>query len=188
MGALQPLEKPLEQLNDKLPKLPKNVKNSIAQFAAWLAVAGAALMAWIVYKRWDNISDINKAKDSIGEYASYMSSSYSSELNDFTTKLWILLAIAAVAAVLFGLAFTKLQSFAKQGWDLALMGILVSIVYAIVFLFIFKDADFGDVFLHLVVALAGLYAALQVKDYFTGKEKVVIAPKAPTPPPTTPQV
>lgn len=192
MGALQPVESALDTLNKKLPALPKNTKNTIAQFAAWASLVGAALLGYIAFKRWDNIQDINNAqsqidamRDSAGIFGSYISNYASSELGTSATKMWILFACAALGTGLFIAAFFKLQKFAKQGWDFALLGVLASLAYVIAFLII-SEFEFGEIFLHLLVTLAGLYVVLQIKDYYTGKEKVVLAPQAPTPPTQTP--
>lgn len=192
MGALQPVESAFDKLNNKLPALPKNVKNSIAQFAAWASLAGAALLAYVAFKRWDNIQDINDAqsqldaiRESAGAFGSYLSGSVDSQLGSSSTKMWILFIFAALGTGLLIAAFFKLQKLAKQGWDFALWGALASLAYVIAFLII-SEFEFGDIFLHLLVTLAGLYVVLQIKDYFTGKEKIVAAPKVPTPPTQTP--
>ena len=175
MGILQPLEKPLDKLNKKLPALPKNTKDSIAKVAQWIVLAGAALSALIVWRRWENIDDINKLKEAFGIWGTYVNREVASTTND----LWILLIIAAVATVLFAAAFLHLKKApTEKGWEFAVLGLFASLLYILAYLILIRF-DLGEILIHLLLVLAGLYAALQTKEHFTKKE-----PKEPAKPKT----
>lgn len=180
MSAITQLE---ENLNDvftkKVPALPENIKKFIVEWSPWFALIGGVLTLWAAWTLWqwahvadDLINWSNRLSESLGGGTVSTSS--------MTAGIWLAIAVLALQAVLYLLAFPGLRDRKKSGWNLLFYGMIVNVVYGVVVVF----TDYGGVsslFGTLVGTAIGGYVLFQVRDHYLGEKR----PAAPT---TTPKV
>jgi len=169
MGLLQPLEKPLEDINKQLPKLPKSFKDFLVQIVPWLTLLAAVLALWTAWGVWQ-----------WARIASWVSSWASAVgvggVSRWSVMIYLSLGALIVAVIIYALAFSPLRTYAKKGWDLLFLGIAVNFVYGI-FVAFSLYGGFGSFLGQLIGTAIALYLLFQVRDYYTGKEKVAASAK-----------
>ena len=181
MGVLQPLEKPLEDINAKLPALPKSAKDLLAKISPWLSLLAGVWAAWSAYQIWHWA----RAIDAIADWANSFSRALGgpgTAASRWSFWLYVSIGVLVVSAIIYVLAVSPLRTFKKQGWDLLFLGIVINFVYGIVILFDSAYGGFGSFFGQLVGTAIGLYLLFQIRDYYVGKAKVAPAPAAPAAP------
>lgn len=166
---MQPLEKLLDDNFKKLPSLPEEARKGLASAMPWLTLAGGVLSlltAWYLYQ----------AVAWVDQWAGYANSVYSAA--GYTTPVtgigmvaWLGLAVLAVQAVLFLVAFPALRTNKKSGWNLLLWAALTSVVYAIISNLFNGYMNLGGLIMSLVGSGIGLYLLFQVRSYFGGATK-----------------
>lgn len=177
MDALKGLEKSLGDVFKGFPPLPKSAKEGLVTAWPWLALIFGLLqlaVAWGLY-------NLTKVVNAYGDFANQLSRAYGGgEVYSSTDKtiIYVGIAILAVEAVIFLMAFPKLQQKAKAGWNLLFLGSLINVAYAVVTIFI-DGRGIGSFIGSLVGSAIGFYLLFQVHEYYGGHKKVDGAPRAP---------
>lgn len=180
MGFLQPLDAKLRQISSQLPPLPLNARVWLARYAWIICLVGGiltALQAILLLTGSILVSSLYSPYG-CGGYGNPNCQSVGTGAGVF---LWLAFAAAAVHAVIYLLAFTPLKKFAKAGWDLLLLGVLVWVVEGIFYVFTFDGV--GALIGSLVGAIISLYFLYQIRDYFTGTPLPAIVPSVMQQPP-----
>lgn len=165
MSALQSLENNLEDLFvKKAPALPENGKKMIVEWLPWITLALGLLSLYTAYVLWHWANLTN----SLVDYANTISAAYggpSVVTHRLTVVVWASLAVMAVQAVLYILAFPALKARKKSGWDLLFYALLVNVVYGVVVLF----SDYGGVgnlIGSLIGSAVGFYFLFQIRSLY----------------------
>lgn len=171
MKALQDLETSLNGVFTKnAPALPKGFKDFIVKILPWLSlvVGVLSLLAALSIYRW--ATSVNSLANTVNDY--YRTIGVSGvDTARWSFWLYIALALLAVMAVLYILAFSPLQKNKKQGWDFLFYAFLINLVYSIVMLFTDYSST-GNVFGLIIGTLIGAYFLFQIRGYYTGEQKV----------------
>jgi hypothetical protein len=158
---VQQLENYLDDLLvKKAPyQLPKNVKESLVKIMPIMTLVGGVLLSISVFYLFQALVWVNSFFSAIGVMAG--------------TSLgiglmgWVALALAAVEAVLFFMAFGPLQMRKKSGWDMLLWVSLAYAAYSVV-TFLYNFQIVSAIF-SLVGDVLGLYLLFQVRSYYAVK-------------------
>lgn len=182
MSALKGLEDPLNDVFVKsAPALPKGFKDFLVKIVPWLSliVGVLSLLSVLSIYRW-----ATRTSDLV-DYANDLSRAYGGGdvvTNGWTAMLFVSLAVLAITAILYILAFSPLKNLKKQGWDYLFYALILNLVYGIVIAFT-NYGTFGNIIWSLIGSAIGAYFLFQLRAYYIGKEKVAAA--APPPKATT---
>lgn len=143
------------------PKMPDSSKESLVKAWPWLALVFAALQLVAAKGLWDLVRLFDRVNSVFGAWlgSAYV---YSGKDKFF---IYISLATLVVDAVILLMAFPKLKSRAKAGWDLVFLGALLNVAYS-VFNFFIYGRGVGDFLGALVGSAIGFYLLYQVKDKY----------------------
>jgi len=174
---MQGLENALDEAFKKLPQLPENGRKGLANAMPWLALLGgilSLLAAWYLYQ----------AVAWVDQWAGYANSlytavGYSAPVSGISAITWVSLALLAVQAVLFLVAFPSLRAFKKGGWNILFWAALVNVAYDVVYnLFGYGYMNLGQLIFSLLGAAVGLYLLFQIRPAYTGAMPHSMASKA----------
>lgn len=168
---MQAIEKMLGDLLKSAPPLPEEARKGLATALPWVALAGGVLSligAWYLY---DGVSKWNQFYSAFG---------YTGPGMNITGFAWVIVGILVAQAVLFLLAFPALRTGKKSGWNFALMAMLVTVVYDVVYNLFNGYLNLGGLVFSLIASAFGLYLLFQVRSHFGGAEAAA-KPAAPAP-------
>ena len=164
-----------ELLVKKAPfQLPANVKEGLVKALPWITLAGGILTALSVVFLFQALILVNSL---FGGLAVVTGVAYPGLM----FMAWVALAIAAVQAVMFFVAFGPLKDRKKSGWNILFWVSLVYAVYAVALFF--GNWDVFSLILSLVGDVVGLYLLFQVRSYYVGGASVKTMDKAEEPKP-----
>lgn len=178
MEVVKKLEKQLGDLFKDLPALPKNVKETLATVWPWVALVFGVLQlagAWQLWRLFDRAQPYLDLANQYSQYYLGQSIGYSGFEK---TMIYLAIAMLVVQGVIMLMAFSPLKSRLKRGWDLVFLSVLISVLYAVVTIFI--DArGFGSFIFSMILTAVGLYFLFQLKDLYSDKP-AASKPKAPS--------
>lgn len=167
MSALQGLENSLDDLFVKqAPELPTNGKKALVQYLPWISLALGIISLWAVYVLWHWAHLANN----LINYANSISAAYGGPAianNRLSFGIWIGLAVLAVEAVLYILAYPGLRDRKKSGWNLLFYGLLINVVYGVVILFT-SYGGLGNLIWSLIGSAIGFYFLFQIRASYKG--------------------
>jgi hypothetical protein len=176
MTQLEKLEAKLDKLLDKKApfKLPADSRKSLAGAMWWLAGIAGVLQAYVAWTldKWQEVNEFVEAANNFAR--SFGVDTGASELG---FSFYLSLAVLGVSAALLLLAVPGLKAFKKAGWNLVFYGLLVNLVYGVIFAFT-SYGGFGDLVGAALGSLIGAYLLFQVRSQFSGKGAHAAAPKA----------
>jgi hypothetical protein len=165
MGFVHSIEKQLEGVFKNAPKIPENGRKTIAEILPWIALVFGVLQLFAVWGLWG----LTRVSNELIDWADQISKAYGGQgvglSSTDKTFIYLGILVALVDAVILLLAFSPLKSGLRKGWDLLFLSGLISVVYAVVNLFI--DArGFGGFLFSLLFSAVGFWILFQVKDKF----------------------
>jgi hypothetical protein len=175
---MQAIEKMLGDAFKNLPTLPEEARKGLATALPWLALVGGVLSlvgAWYLY---DAVSNLNQLYSAFG---------YTGPVAGISGVAWVTVVVLVAQAVLFLLAFPALRTGKKSGWNFALMAMLVTVVYSVIYNLFSGYLNFGGFVFSLIGSAFGLYLLFQVRSHFGGTETAA-KPAAPAAPKTDKKV
>jgi hypothetical protein len=168
MSALQSLETNLDDIFVKnAPALPANIKKIIVQYLPYINLVLGVLTLLAAWGLYNAAHVVNSLVDNLNS----LSAAYGGPkvvTNHLTTTVWLAIAVLAVEAVLYILAFPGTRDRKKAGWDLLFYALLINVVYGVIAVF----TDYGGVgrLIGSVVGSAiGMYFLFQIRASYTGK-------------------
>lgn len=164
---MQGLEKALDDAFKKMPQMPENGRKGLASAMPWLALIGGVLSLLAVWYLYQAVAWV----DQWAGYANslYNSVGYAAPVSGISAFAWLSLALLAVQAVLFLVAFPSLRTFKKGGWNILFWAALVNVVYDVIYnLFGYGYANIGQLIFSLLGAAIGLYLLFQIRPMYTG--------------------
>jgi hypothetical protein len=177
MSALKSLETSLEDIFvKKAPALPENAKKSIVEYLPWINLVLGVLSLWAAYTLWHWANYANKLVD----YANSLSAAYGGStvaVDRLTPLVWLSLAVLAVMAAVYILAFPALRARKKSGWDLLFYAALLNVVYGLVSMFT-DYGSFSNLLGTVIGSAIGFYFLFQIRGQYL---------KAPAAKPATPK-
>ncbi len=160
---MQAIEKMLGDLLKSAPSLPEEARKGLATALPWLALVGGVLSlvgAWYLY---DAVSRLSQLYSAFG---------YTGPVVGVSGVAWVTVVVLIAQAVLFLLAFPALRTGKKSGWNFALMAMLVTIIYSVVYNLFSGYLNLGGLVFSLIGSAFGLYLLFQVRSHFGGTEAV----------------
>lgn len=170
MDFLQKIEAAMAGWFKGAPKLSDSTKESLVKVLPWLAVIGGVLHLWSAW----NLYDWARVASGIADYANSFSRAFGGGdvVSDrMEVTIWIGVAILAVQGVVLLLAYPGLTKRLKSGWNMVFLYGLLSVVYAVVSLFMDYYSSIGGLFMYLIVAVVTFYLLFAVRDKFKGTDK-----------------
>jgi hypothetical protein len=141
------LAAPLENLYEKAPALPSNVKEIIVTITPWISLIFGVLM---VLSGVGGLGILTALSPFTAMYGGVGYSAFS-----------ILYAVVVIAqGVLMVLAFSPLKNRKLRGWNLLFWSEILAVVSSIV------TVSVGSIIWALVVAAIGFYFLFQIKSYY----------------------
>lgn len=178
MAAQKDLESAMDKylVKDAPFQIPDSGRKAIADIAPILAIIGAVLSLIAAYSLWHTAHAVNELADIANSYARAFG------VEDRVNHLGVTYYASLVAIVLQGLllayAYPGLKAKSKsRGWDILLLGVVVSLVYDVLVAF----TNYGgvtNVIGGLIGTVISLYILAQIKDQYSGKKAAVTAAKA----------
>ncbi len=157
-------------------QLPPNAKETLVKIMPWLTLIGGVLSALAVLSLYNLAMWAQGAVNysvNAGLYA------YGAGSPPSMVGVWLGLAILALEAVLFFIAFPALRARKKSGWNLLYYVAAANVVYALIYLFV--NQDIGSFVLSAVSSVIGLYILFQVRSFYLGTTQPA-AKRTTTPP------
>lgn len=158
---LSTIEEKLSNQSKNMPQMSKEAKASVVKVLPWFSAAfGVLALVW-AKDLWDGIRALDKAKDLLGTYATYVTDNIAGE-----TELWVVLVTYVLIVVFVGLAFANgILQQAKKGWNFLFYAFSTAVISALLY-FVLLDFGGSRAFLTLVLGLGGLYTLFQVRDEY----------------------
>ena len=176
---MQTIETKLEELLvTKAPvQLPANARKTLADNLHWLTLIGGVLTAWAAWNLYQLaawVTGLTSATMPLYAYAT----PYRNTGLEFLT--WLGIAMLAIEAIMYFIAFPALKARKKSGWNLLFYVALLNVAYSIVYFF--ADMNFGSLLFSLLATLVGMYLLFQIRSSYLGTSSVKAssAPKTPT--------
>ncbi len=167
MGALQQLENALHDVFVKnAPELPKGGKDFLVTVLPWLTLIGGVLSALSVWALYDWAHTVNRVADYVNDLSRTYGVDTAIGTSRWSVGVWLALAVLAVMAVLYLMAFTPLRNHQKAGWNLLFYALLLSLAYSLVVMF----TDYGNArsFIGSLVGFAiGGYLLFQIRGRYS---------------------
>lgn len=174
---MKPLEDKLDEIFVKqAPDLPPNVIKFIVQYLPWFNLFLGIWTLLTAYWLWNAAHVVN----SLVNYANQVSAAYGGTkiaTSNMTAVVWLGIAVLAIEAVIYIVAFAPTRARKKIGWDLLFYALLINVAYGIVKAFT-PYGGFGDVFFGIIGTAIGLYFLFQIRASYLGKPAVAAAKAA----------
>jgi hypothetical protein len=172
---MQKLEAQLDDLFvKKAPfQLPEGGRRGLVSALPWLTLVGGILMLMAAWGLWQLVT----WADRWAGFANSLSASYGGAVSGVSPLIWLSLAILAVEAIMFFVAFPALRDHKKKGWDILFWISIINVVEAL--LQAIAYSNFGSLIMSLVGSVMGLYLLFQVRAYYTGEKKMPVAATTP---------
>lgn len=164
------------KLNDlfvkSAPELPKGGKDFLVQYVPYLSLIGGIFSLWAAYNLWNWASKASQVADVVNQWGAAFGVEPVST-SRWTAALWISLAILAVTAVIYILAYAPLKARKKTGWNLLFYALLLNLAGGVVG--VFADSyGYGGGFGGLVGSLIGFaiggWLLFQIRESYLGKK------------------
>lgn len=167
MSALQSLENNLNEVFAKqAPALPSNGKKALVQYLPWISLIFGVISLYTVYVVWHWAHLANN----LINYANSISAAYGGPAvasNRLTLGVWLGLAVLAVEALIYILAYPGLRDRKKSGWDLLFYALIINVVYGVVIMFT-DYGGVGNLIWTIIGSAIGAYFLFQVRDSYKG--------------------
>jgi hypothetical protein len=146
-AQLKPLVKTLDENYVKVPALPKQWKDLLANFAPWLALLGGIIL-------------VLGAVSLLGLGSVLSPFAMIAGAGSFAIMWLIAAAFLLVGGVMELLAFSPLKARKERGWNLMFYALLLNALSSIVRL------NVSDIVMAIIGFLIGYYFLYQVKTYY----------------------
>ena len=165
MSALKSLENNLDDLfNKQAPAMSANGRKALVQYIPWISLILGLISLWTVYVLWHWAHLTNN----LINYANSISAAYGGPAittNRLSFGIWLGLAVLAVEAVLYILAYPGLRDHKKSGWDLLFYALIINVAYGAVIMF----TDYGSVsnlIWTIIGSAIGAYFLFQIRGSY----------------------
>jgi hypothetical protein len=155
-----------EWLVKKAPfQMPENARKGLVTALPWLTLIGGVLMLWAAWGLYQLLTYVSPFVGLANELNAAYGVAVAPSVVNYGPVVWLSLALLAVEAVMFFIAFPALQAHKKSGWNLLFWVSLINIVEVV--LQMIGYTNFGSLVLALLGSLVGLYLLFQVRSYYT---------------------
>ncbi len=173
MDMVHKAETRLAELFKDLPNLPDNIREVLVKVWPYLALIGGVLQLLAAWGLWSLFA----YSDRVTNFASNYSVTPTGYSTFDRTVIFIALVVLAIEAVILLMAYAPLMKRSKRGWDLIFIVALISLVYAVLQIFMF-GSGIGGAIGSLIGSAIGLYLLFQIRPkYLTAKHPKASAPK-----------
>ena len=167
MSQLTALETKLGDLYKSAPALPKDTKKTIVEWWPVVALVLGVVQLWAAYALWHLYSISNRFIDYANSFYTYTGQHVGYSGSD-KIVIFAGVLVVALSGVLMLMAYGPLKAHAKRGWDLLFLGVMLSVVYAVINIFI-DGRGLGSFISNLIGVAIGLYFLYQIRDAYTAK-------------------
>lgn len=168
-----PLNNTEQKINDVvkgLPfQLPEKSRKAIVQYMPIITLILGILSLWAAYALWNSARLVDRLVD----YSNALSSIYggsSQAVSHLGVSTWIGILSLAVMGGLYIVAYPKLKSHSKAGWNLLFYGTLFNLFSGIVLIFDDYNGGVSSLIKSLFGTAVGLYFLFQIRSYYTDKK------------------
>ncbi len=171
MGALKPIEDKMEEyLYKKAPfQIPEEGRKGLVKILPWLALIFGAVSLISAYQLWELSRRVNEVVNVVNQFVA--TTGIGSKI-EYGFIYHLALIVLVVSGLLMLASFNPLKNFRKNGWDLALWGVIVNLAYGVIVAFSDVAGSSGRLIGAIVSALVGAYLLAQIRDYYIGKKKI----------------
>lgn len=165
MSAFEGLEKSLNEVFvKKAPALPEGGKKFIVTVIPWVCLIVGLLSLWSILTLWHWAHLTNGYADQLNQlYGTNVA------VHNLDAWVWLGMAVLAIEAVLYLLAFSPTRKLQKHGWDLLFYALLVNLVYGFVSIFA-SYGGFASFIGYAIGTAIGLWLLFQVRAKYLGKK------------------
>lgn len=180
MSSLKQLETKLSPMFRGMPAMPNESKESLVKAWPWIALILGVIQLLLARGLWNLIHRANILSDYVNGYYQAITGRKVGLSGFDKSMLYLGMIVLLVDAVIYLMAFPKLQKRQRGGWDLVFMAAVVNLVYAVLSLFL-NGQGIGSFLGSLVASFVGFYLLFQVRDkYSSGSAPTPTAPTQPT--------
>jgi hypothetical protein len=165
MGVQADLEKQMESIFVKNApfQIPENGRKAIAKYLPVISLVFGVLSLLAALSLWNAARKVDDLVETANQFARVYG--IDNGLVDYGTLYYIALIALVVQGVLMLVAYKPLSQKLKKGWDLVLLGVLLSLVFGV--LYLFTDSGFiSNLIGSLVGAIIGLYVLAQIRGQY----------------------
>lgn len=180
MADVNALEKQLNEIFGKqAPQMPDGGKKFLVKWAHIFVLVGGFVSLFFAWGLWIASHAVNRLVDYANELSKAYGSGQTVSTASMTVWVWLALALLAVEAVLYFMAYAPLKAHAKKGWNLLFYVSLLGVAYSIISLFI-RDRGVGSFLLGLVGTAIGWWILFQIRPSYLDKKAPSASEKSPT--------
>lgn len=170
---MESLEKKLEEAFKKnvKVKIPENARKTIVEWSPWINLVFGVLGLLSSWYLWQAAHRVSTLIDAIN--GSVYSDLYgvAPPVASLGIIFWVSLLSLIVSSVIMLASVPGLKERSlSKGWRLAFYGVLLNMVYAVVFLFADQSGAFSRFIWALIVTTLSLYVLFQIKGHFSDKK------------------
>lgn len=167
MGAQQDLENKMDELLvKKAPfQIPENGKKAIVRYLPIISLILGILSLLVALRLWNAARKYDDVIDSLNRFG------VNTGLYDYNALYYIALIAVVIMGVILIAAYKPLSQKLKKGWDLLLLGTVVSLAFGVIYLFT-GPGDIGNFIGSLIGTLIGLYILAQIRSHYKGASAV----------------
>lgn len=161
MGAQQDLEKQMEDmLVKKAPfQIPENGKKAIVQYLPIISLVFGIISLLAALGLWNATRRVNDL------YYNLNNLGISTGLHHYNFLYYTALVALVVQAIIMLVAYKPLKDKLKKGWDLLLLGVVLSLVFGILYLST-DTGGIGDFIGTIIGTIVGLYILAQIRSHY----------------------
>ncbi len=166
MLAVKKAEDTIGGLMKGLPGLPESSKESLVKAWPWIALVFGILQILVAWGLYGVISLVNRVSDITNTYSIYVTGQTAGLSSLDKTLIYLGVLVLLVDGVVLLLAYPKLKTRSKAGWDLLFLGALLNLGYAVLSIFI-RDRGVGSFIFSAIGSAVGFYLLFQVRAKYT---------------------
>ncbi len=165
MEVAKKIDIKLEEFFKGVPHLSDSTRTTLANIWPWFALVGGLFQLAAAKGLYDLLHIADNLDKALGSLAIYTTGSSAGPSSFDKNVIYLGIAMVVVDAVILLIAFPKLRSHEKAGWNLIFLAALVNVVYSVVQIFTFNQG-FSSFLGGLIGSAIGFYLLYEVKAKF----------------------
>lgn len=174
MDSLKPIETKLAEAFKGVPALPESTKKMLSDWLRWVVLGVGVLQLFAAWSLLAWGRDVNRAVETISSYSSAFG--VAAPIEKLSIFYWLSIVVLLAEAIILLMAYPKLKTKAKDGWNLVFLAALINVAYGVFSVFSNRGGIMSLIF-SLLGSAIGLYFLFQVRDQYNAK--TVTAAKTP---------